>query len=244
MKQITFALLAISLVLTSCSTKSSVNGTVALKMSAATITGKTSAGRLATSPSGRTQATVSLTSVKVNFGDIKFEVDDDHRKSATDSVYEDTKLKGPFLVDLLSASAFIDQTIASISIPNGNYKEVEFKFAKVISSDAMNGKSISISGIADGKAFEFWSDTTEELKIDFSDKTKNVIISNNDLSLAIKLHLDQLLTLIQNAITTGLTDTNNNGKIDIDPKNSDGYGDLYSAIKKALENETKLDDGK
>ena len=245
MKKITLVLLVFSVALISCNKNASINGNVALKISASTATGKTSVGgRLATSSSGRTQSVVSLTSVKVNFGEIKFEVDEDHRKSPADSVYEDVKLKGPFLVDLLSANAFIDRTITSLSIPNGNYKEIEFKFAKVNSTDAMNGKSISISGTIDGKAFEFWSDTTEELKIDFRDKNKNVIISNNDLSLAIKMHLDQLLALIQNAVSAGLTDKNNNGKIEIDPKNSDGNKDLHDLIKHALENETELEDGK
>ncbi len=247
MKNNTLTLLALSLslILASCSSKSSVNGTVAVKMAGSTASGSTtSSGRLATDPSGRTQGVIVLTSVKMNFRDIKFEVDDNHKKSSTDTTYEDVKLKGPFLFELLSANTFALQTISSVSVPNGNYKDIKFKFAKVISNDAMNGKSISISGTINGAAFEFWSDTPESLKINFIDKTKNVIINNNDVGLTIKMGLDQMLKLIQGAIITGLTDKNNNGKIDIDPNNSDGYNDLYVAIKNALKSDSRLDDGK
>ena len=245
MKQITLALVALSLVLASCSSKSSVNGTVAVKMAATTASGgTTSGGRMATDPSGRTQGVIVLTSVKMNFRDIKFEVDEDHKKSKADSTYEDVKLKGPFLFELLSANTFVLQTISSISVPNGNYKEIKFKFAKVVSNDAMNGKSISISGTINGKAFEFWSNTQESLEIDFSDKAKNVIVNNNDLAVTIKMGLDKMLVLLQNAINSGLSDKDNDGKIEIDPLDSDGNLNLHGAIKNALKEESRLEDGK
>ena len=244
MKQITLALVALSLVLASCSSKSSVNGTVAVKMAATTASGSTtSGGRMATDPSGRTQGVIVLTSVKVNFRDIKFDVDDNHKKSAADSTYEDVKLKGPFLFELLSANTFVLQTISSVSV-NGNYGEIKFKFAKVVSNDAMNGKSISISGTINGKAFEFWSNTQESLEIDFSDKAKNVIVNNNDLAVTIKMGLDKMLVLLQNAINSGLSDKDNDGKIEIDPLDSDGNLNLHGAIKNALKEESKLEDGK
>ncbi len=245
MKQITLALVALSLVLASCSSKSSVNGTVAVKMAASTASGSTtSGGRMATDPSGRTQGVIVLTSVKMNFRDIKFEVDEDHKKSKADSTYEDIKLKGPFLFELLSANTFVLQTISSISVPNGNYKEIKFKFAKVVSNDAMNGKSILISGTVNGKAFEFWSNTQESLEIDFSDKAKNVIVNNNDLAITIKMGLDKMLVLLQNAINSGLSDKDNDGKIEIDPLDSDGNLNLHGAIKSALKEESRLEDGK
>ena len=245
MKQITLSLLALGMVLASCSSKSSVNGNVTMKMAASTASGSTTSnGRLATT-SGRSQGVVVLTSVKMNFRDVKFEVDSDHKKSSTDSTYEDVKLKGPFLFELLSANTFVLQTISSLSVPNGNYEEVKFKFAKVVSSDAMNGKSISISGTINGKAFEFWSDTPESLKIDFTDKESNVIVNNNDLSIAIKMGLDQMLILIQNAINSGLlVDKNNNGKIEIDPLDTDGNFNLHGSIKNALKAGSRLENGK
>ena len=185
-----------------------------------------------------------LTSVKMNFRDIKLEVDEDHKKSNSDSTYEDVKLKGPFLFELLSANTFVLQTISSLSVPNGNYEEMKFKFAKVVSNDDMNGKSISISGTINGKGFEFWSDTPQSIKIDFSDKDSNIIVNNDDVSVTIKMGLDQILALLQNAIANGLVDTNNNGKFEIDPLNTDGNFNLHGAIKIALMSESRLEKGK
>lgn len=245
MKLITILLVALSLVLASCNSKSSVNGNVTVKMAAATASGSTtSGGRLATDPSARTQGVVILTSVKMNFRDIKFEVDEDYKKSSVDTTYENVKLKGPFLFELLSANTFVLQTISSVSVPNGNYEEIKFKFAKVVSNDAMNGKSISISGTIDGKPFEFWSDTQESLKIDFSDKGTNVIVNSNDFGITIKMGLDQMLVLLQNAIASGLIDKNNNGKIEIDPLDSDGNSNLHGAIKNALKAQSRLENAK
>ena len=245
MKQITISILALSLALASCSSKSSVNGNVTVKVAAGTTSGSTtSGGRLATSSAGRTQAVIVLTSVKMNFRDIKLEVDEDHKKSNSDSTYEDVKLKGPFLFELLSANTFVLQTISSLSVPNGNYEEMKFKFAKVVSNDDMNGKSISISGTINGKGFEFWSDTPQSIKIDFSDKDSNIIVNNDDVSVTIKMGLDQILALLQNAIANGLVDTNNNGKFEIDPLNTDGNFNLHGAIKIALMSESRLEKGK
>ena len=79
------------------------NGTVILKMDAASATGTTINGR---STNGRTQATTVITDFKVSIREIEFEFDEEDSHFKTDSAYDDIKLKGTSsrLARLLSSS--------------------------------------------------------------------------------------------------------------------------------------------
>jgi hypothetical protein len=72
-------------------------------------------------------ATVVLTSFKINIKEIEFDMDDDF--SSGDGFYgddDDIELRGPFELNLLNGTT----EITSLNIPNGIYEEVEFKMAK------------------------------------------------------------------------------------------------------------------
>jgi hypothetical protein len=112
-------------------------------------------------------ATVVLTSFKINIKEIEFDMDDDF--SSGDGFYgddDDIELRGPFELNLLNGTT----EITSLNIPNGIYEEVEFKMAKNrTTGSAMYNKSIEISGNINGTPFVFWHDVEEDFEIDYED---------------------------------------------------------------------------
>lgn len=235
MKQL-MILSVVLLVASSCSDDPKLSGNVTMKASAVSASGKTSV-------SGRVATTVTITDFKINIGKIKFEIDEDDSRHGTDSIYHDTKLDGPFLLDLLDPDKTLNQIISSVSIPNGKYEEIEFKFEKSTATGDMNGKTFLIKGTIDGKAFTLWSGKDAELKMDFSDATKDITINGNDLILNIKIKLDNIMsTLTTLAKQNLLQDTDGDGVIEISTDNDDGHHDIGEQIRNLLENETDLDD--
>jgi hypothetical protein len=236
-----FSVLALLIIMvSSCtnSTDSSTSGTVVLKASAVSTTGKTSLTAKTSAAS-----TVVITDFKINIGSIKFETDNEDEMHSTDPEHSDIKLNGPFLLDLLDADKTLSQIITSVTIPNAKYEEIKFKFIPSTAIGDMNGKSYLIKGTVDGKPFEVWSAKVVELEIDFSDPTKDFTVNGNDLTLNIKIQLDALLVKITDLAKQGLlVDTDGDGVIEISTNDDDAHHDLGELIRDLLENETHLDD--
>lgn len=232
------AILGLLVVLmSSCTDNPSTDGNVTLKASAVSTTSLSST-------TARTAASsVIITDFKINIGNIKFETDMDDDRYETDSIYDDAKLTGPFLLDLLDPNNTLSQVITSVNVPNAKYEEIEFKFEKSVLPGEMEGKTFLIKGTIDGKNFVVWSGKDAELEMDFSDPNKDFTVNSNDLTLNIKIHLDALkakLTALANQNL--LLDTDGDGLIEISTDDDDGHHAFGEEIKVLLENESDLDD--
>lgn len=238
MKNLKFLVLALfaGMVMGGCSNNADpgASSAVSLTMSASTANGlKTINGRMATD--GRVSATtITLTGVTVNLREIEFEYDGQDEHFKKDSSFRDeneTKLKGPFIVDLMNADGFVEQTITSVSVPNAKYEKVKFKLApSTVLSASMSGKSISIKGKIGDKPFEFWHNANAKFGAKFNDSTA-FAASGAAAKLAIHLEMDRILSAANGGVdlSTAL-DGNNDGTITIDPMNTDGNKNLADAI--------------
>jgi hypothetical protein len=251
MKQMKF--LAIALVsgslLMSCSKSGdpAVTSNVSLTMSASTSNGKTTIGGRIATEGARTAAAVTLTDVVVNVRDIKFHFDDEDDHFKKDSAYnedDEVKLKGPFIVDLLNAGAFVDQVITSVNIPNAKYEKVSFKLSPSTESGNMNGKSILVKGTFGDIPFEFWHNRKTNFGAKFSDGDSTLVSSGAAVDLAIKLELDKALTIANGVDFSKLQDKNGDGTITIDPLDTDGNKKLADRIMSLLQRHAHCEKGK
>ncbi|KIA82528.1 hypothetical protein OA85_16300 [Flavobacterium sp. AED] len=220
----------------SCTDNPSVNGNVTLKASAVSATGMTST-------TARVASSVTITDFKINIGNIKLETDEEDVRHNEDSIHEDIKLVGPFLLDLLDPNKTLSQFITSVNVPNAKYEEIKFKFEKSIQPGEMEGKTFLIKGTINGKNFIIWSGEDTELKMDFADPTKDFTVNSNDVTLNIKIQLDALMAKLTTLANQNLLqDTDGDGVIEISTDNDDAHHDLGEQIKSLLEQETDLDD--
>ncbi|MFV5686076.1 hypothetical protein ACM55I_11565 [Flavobacterium sp. GB2R13] len=220
----------------SCTDNPSVNGNVTLKASAVSATGMTST-------TARVASSVTITDFKINIGNIKLETDEEDVRHNEDSIHEDIKLVGPFLLDLLDPNKTLSQFITSVTVPNAKYEEIKFKFEKSIQPGEMEGKTFLIKGTINGKNFIIWSSEDTELKMDFADPTKDFTVNSNDVTLNIKIQLDALMAKLTTLANQNLLqDTDGDGVIEISTDNDDAHHDLGEQIKSLLEQETDLDD--
>lgn len=214
----------------------SSTGTVILKIDAVSSTGNTI--------NGRTKATTIINDFKVNIKEIEFEFDEEDSRFATDSAFnDDSKLKGPFVVDVLDQNAFVEQLVTTVNLPNARYEEIEFKLHKNEDAGIMNGKSILITGTVDGKPFIFWHDTDEEFEIDFENAATDLTINGNTLPMVINFQLERLFSSIKGGVNLSLAkDGDGDGVIEINPGSADNDGnkDLADEIKNLLEDATDL----
>ncbi len=224
-------------IMMSCTSTSPVpSGTVALKMEATSTTGGTITGRKFT--------TTTITDFRISLREIKFDFDKEDSHYKTDSTYnEDTKLMGPFVVDVMEPSGFVEQLITTVNLPNAQYEEIEFILHKSTEAGDMNGKSIYIAGTIDGKPFVFWHDTTESFEVDFENTATDLVISGNSAAPVITFNLEQLFSTVKGGVNLSLAvDGDLDGVIEINPgsSNNDGNKDLADAIKNLLKNSTDL----
>lgn len=237
MKKISILALVV-LAISSCTSDSTSNGNVTLKASAISTGGKTTL-------TARTAATstVVITDFKINIGNIKFETDMEDMMYDKDPMYEDVKLMGPFLLDLLDPNKTLSQVITSVDIPNAKYEEIKFNFQKSVVAGEMFGKTFMIKGTINDKPFMIWSDKDAELEMDFMDSSKDFTVNGNDMSLNIKMQLDAIMIKLTSLANQGLLlDTDGDGVIEISTGIDDGHSLFGNQCKDLLENETHLDD--
>jgi len=237
-----FLAFVLGILWTGCATNAdpSATSSVAVTMSAATTTGKTTIG-------GREATLVGLTAVTVNLREIEFDFDHEDSHFKKDSAYKDdkeAKLKGPFIVDLMNANGFVDQAITSIALPNANYEKISFRLAPSTAAGDMSGKSIFIKGTIATVPFQFWHKADVKFGAKFSDSTA-LAATGNAVKLGIHLELERILAVTNGGIDLSLAkDGDKNGTIVIDPLNTDGNKDLADAIMKLLARRTHCEKGK
>ena len=226
----------LAIMASSCSDNASTDGNVTLKASAVSATNMTSA-------TGRIASSVVITDFKINIGNIKLETDVEDDRYDTDSLHDDVKLAGPFLLDILDPNKTLSQIITTVNVPNAQYEEIKFKFEKSIQLGEMEGKTFLIKGTIDGKNFVVWSGKDAELEMDFADPTKDFTVNSSDVTLNIKIQLDALIAKLTSLASQNLLhDTDGDGIIEISTDNDDGHHDFGEQIKDLLEHETHLDD--
>lgn len=232
-----FPVLALAVILTACLESSPVSTTVSVKASSYSSTGKTSAsGRVETS-------SVAITDFKVNISNIKFELDEDDDRYDKSPIYEDTKLTGPFLLDLLNPDQTLDQLIASVDLPSGTYEKMEVKFDNSTDSGELNGKTFALKGTIDGKEFILWSDEDAELEVDFENTDDDIAAGGGEIIVNIKIQIDALLArIVQLAKDGALKDVDGDGLIEITTKGDDNSSSIAKEFKKLLEDDCHLDD--
>ncbi len=246
MKKIKLLMLASVMACVWACTKSgdpAVTSTASLKMSAATVNGKTTIGGRVASIGSRVDSTasVTLTDVKVNVRELEFDFDheDEHfKKDSSFTEDNDAKLKGPFIVDLMNAGAFVDQVITSVTLPNAKFEKVSFKLAPSTEAGDMNGKSILITGTIGKTPFVFWHNAKVRFGAKFQDSTA-LVASGAAVTLAIHLELDKILAAANGGVDLSkVKDGNNDGTITIDPLNDDGNIEVANQLIKLLAHHT------
>lgn len=182
-------------------------------------------------------AGVSLSSFKINLKEIEFEMDDDF--SSGDGFYgddDDIELRGPFELNLLNGTT----EITSLTIPNGVYKEVEFKMSRnTTSGSAMHNKSIEIKGTINGTPFEFWHNVEEDFEIDYDDTNQNILVTDNTTAIVFDFDLNAAINSIDFSVAT---DGDGDGIIEINPNDADGNQSLANLIKDRIKDSCDLDD--
>jgi len=232
----TAILAIIALTTLSCTQDNTTDGNVTLKASAV-VSNTNLTARTTTDP------VVVLTDFKVNIGSIKFETDVEDERHSEDPTHEDVKLNGPFLLDLLDPNTTLSQIITSLSVPDAQYEEVKFKFTPSLVDGEMLGKSFLIKGTVDGKNFLISSSRESEVEIDFEDASKDFTINSNDLTINLKMSLNGIITRIKTLAGQGLlTDTDNDGVIEITTNSDDNHHDMGEGMRDLLEHETHLED--
>jgi hypothetical protein len=217
----------------------SATSSVSVKLSASTASGSNVInGRISSRADSRGSANsttgITITDVKVNVRDIKFDFDRDDRHAhepefKKDTAYSgdnDPKLKGPFLVDLMNAGSFVDKVVASVNLPNAKYERVRFKLVPDSASGDMLGKSILITGKIDSIPFVFWHKRDVSFGARFSDSNPSdstLSTTGGAVTMAIHFELDKILDALNGGVDlTKAVDGNKDGIITIDPNNDDG----------------------
>ena len=179
---------------------------------------------------------IALESFKINISEIEIEFDENDPMFATDSIATDYELKGPFEIDLMKDGKTLGETIVkNVNLPLAAYDEIEFEFDKNNNKGSeMYGKSVIITGSIDGKPFTFWSDEEMELEIEFDE-----LVTLEDASSALLTVSFDLNALFNPALggidITSAKDGNEDGKIEINPRDPDGNKELAKRIYKKLE---------
>ena len=179
-----------------------------------------------------TASGVTLTSFMVNIKEIEFEFDDDQDDNLNQQDFnfdDDVKLVGPWTLDLLNST----RSIVNFDLPNGVYEEIEFKLDKneIVGSPMFN-KSIEVKGTISGKPFIYWDNEDEDIEVDYSDISKNVIINNNSLNLSLNFNLR---TVFVQALLSLALDRDGDGVIEIGPNDQDGNSNIAEQLDDRLE---------
>jgi hypothetical protein len=180
---------------------------------------------------------ITISSFKINIGEIEFEVDDDEQN---ENLYSDLELKGPFELDLSTGNLSVD--ITSTELPNNVYSEIEFDLEKSTNTNSeLFGKSVQIKGTLNGMPFVFWHDIEEEFEVDYPNAATNINVVENKLNVVISFNLNTIFGSTSPIDFSTALDRNNNGIIEINPRNDDGNANIADQIKNLLKEYSELD---
>ncbi|WP_296622573.1 DUF4382 domain-containing protein [Marivirga sp.] len=174
---------------------------------------------------------IIINSFIVNVEEIELEVDDDNQEEEGPFV-SDIELDGPFVVDLIEDSSGIDQILAEVNLPEGNYEEIEFSINESEDSESeIFEKSIFIAGTINGTPFEFWHNKDLDFEIEFENGMLTLEEASATL-INLQFDLNNLFTLVD---ISNATDGNEDGIIEISPSGEDGNNDLADTMMDAID---------
>ncbi|NOY36031.1 MAG: hypothetical protein GXO83_00470 [Chlorobi bacterium] len=179
----------------------------------------------------------------VHVREIEFGTEDSENEHMEDSLHSELKFEGSYLFDLIQDGTLGEQVLGQFDVPNNRYNKLEVKLNKYPEDGEdtlMQGKTFYIAGIINAQPFEFWSDLTDELEVEFPDSS-SFQLTGNDLSLYIDFHIDQIRAALLGAGFAAAIDGNGNGVIEINPENPDGNRDLYRSIQHLIKKSVDMD---
>ena len=216
-----FVYLFAALLFTGCS-KDETDGQIRLRVQGINALAGTSA---------KGNENVVFTDFQISIRDVVFKNDDDPNSSLdTDEI----QFRGPYQIDLLDGTDALTQTIGNATVPDGMYKELRFKFHKDedLSVDApLYDKSIFIAGTIDGKPFEFWHDTSENLDLG---RETGVEVIDGVVNFTVTFDMSQFLSSLNEIDLSLAADGNEDGLIEIYPNDEDGNQDLAYDLKENI----------
>jgi len=228
-----FAIACTVMLLFSCNDES-VSDEGNLKLKAAASLSSSLSQKYAVS---KEQSSVEITTFMINIKEIELEIDDDD--DMMENLYTDIELEGPFELDLLSGSTAID--IASATLPNNIYEEIEFDMDVCTNQDSeLFEKSILIKGTINNIPFVFWHDTNEEFEIDYPNVNDNLIIDGGTVVTVINFELSLIFGAGSMVDFSLATDRDGDGVIEINPNNDDDNKEIADLIKDLLEESSDL----
>lgn len=220
-------LLSVAIVMASCSNDSN-EGKINLKLAALNSPG--TSGK-SVSVIGKGNENVVFTDFKISIRDVVFKNDDDPNSNLdTDEI----QFRGPYQVDLLDGTDALTQTIGSIVVPDGLYKELRFKFHKdedMQGNEDLFDKSIYIEGTIDGTPFVFWHDTSENLDVG---RNTGVQVVDGTVNFTVTFNMEQFLSSFNEIDLSLATDNNQDGVIEIYPNDEDGNQDIADKLKENI----------
>jgi hypothetical protein len=136
------------------------------------------------------------------------------------------------VVNLIEGNNGIEQILAEVDLPEGNYEEIEFSINENEDSESdITGKSIVISGTINDIPFEFWHDEDIDLEIEFENGM--LTLEEGAASLInLQFDLNNLFSLVD---LSNATDRNKDGTIQINPSDEDGNQNLADNIMDAID---------
>lgn len=146
--------------------------------------------------------------------------------------YEDEiELEGPFELDLLAGEI----SFLTVDIPNGTFEELEFKFDESTDPNSdLFGKSVLIQGTVNEIPFIFWHDFEDEVEVDFEDPQFDIAIRDNTEGITIEFDLSLIFDVATGIDLSQATDGNEDGTIEISPRDEDGNNALAQEIRERI----------
>ncbi len=166
----------------------------------------------------------------VNIDEIELEGDDGDDDDYKSYKYSDVKLRGPFVMELVSNGRVNPQLFNGLEIPAGRYEEIEFDIEKNKNKNSeMYGKSVLIEGSIAGTPFVFWHDEDEDFEIEFDDDEIWIDADSfKEIVLVFRLH--KLFNKSKGVSLSNAKDGNGDGIIEIYPGDPDGNSSLADKI--------------
>lgn len=227
--------------LISCSKEESGSDSGKLALSAKSNTSATTSSKQGTTSKSVAEG-IEITDFVINLVEFELEIDveememeGDQNEDWDDDGYfdfeDEIELEGPFTLDLLAGEI----SFLNVSVPNGRYEELEFKINKNkdVNSELFD-KSVLIKGMVNDVPFIYWHDFMDEIEVDFEDPSVDVAISGNAESLVINFDLSVLFSAASGVDLSQATDGNNDGIIEISPRDEDGNNQLAQSIRNKM----------
>ena len=180
---------------------------------------------------------VIIIDFKISIRDVVFKNESDSDSSLdTDEI----QFRGPYQIDLLDNSTALSQTIGDITVPDGLYKELRFKFHKdedLPSDNPLFDKSIYIEGTIDEIPFVFWHDTSENLDVG---RYTGVNVIDGVANFNVQFDISQFLSSLHQIDLSVATDNDNDGLIEINPNDDDGNQEIAQKLKENIKETADL----